>query len=78
MGAILDQLISEHKSMRAFARSIHEDASDVHRWQKGKGKMKLRAVIEVCRQYPNVKPFDLNPEEFPEDLLFKFTKERNK
>ncbi len=73
---IIEVLISKNKSMRAFARLIAEDPADIHRWRRGKSQIKVRAIVSICRlcsEKTGLKPFDLNPDLFPDDLEFKFT-----
>lgn len=65
--SIIKDLISRHSSMREFSRQIKEDATDVCRWTKGKKKIMPRAIISICKLYPEIKPHDLNPDLFPID-----------
>lgn len=69
---IINTLIPMYQSSREFARAIGEDAADVIRWRFGRCKIKARAVVNICRLHPHIKPFELNPDWFPEDLTFKF------
>ncbi len=71
---IINDIVNKHESMRSFARLIQEQCSDVSRWCAGKSKIKVRAVIEICRLYPKILPCELNHEVFPADLQFFFTK----
>jgi len=73
---LINELVSKYESMREFARAIQEHYSDVSRWCSGKIPIKLRAVIEICRLYPAIKPNQLNPAIFPDDLEFVFNKKR--
>jgi hypothetical protein len=75
---LINKLADKAPSMRAFARSIYEQVSDVSRWCAGLKHIKLRAVIEICRLYPEIRPHQLNHMIFPEDLVFTFTKEGKK
>jgi uncharacterized membrane protein YkvA (DUF1232 family) len=68
---ILNELIDNHESIRAFARFINEDASDILRWKAGELKIKTRAVVSLCRLY-GVLPYDLRPDLFQEDILMTF------
>jgi len=58
--------------MREFSRVIGEHCADVTRWRKGKTKIKARAVISICRRFPQVRPAQLNSCIFPADLLLTF------
>lgn len=69
---LINELVNKEDSMRAFARLIDEQCSDVSRWCAGKAKIKVRAIIEICRLYPKIIPADLNHEVFPTDLRFIF------
>jgi len=75
---IINEIVKKHESMRAFARLIQEQCSDVSRWCSGKSKIKVRAVIEICRLYPKLMPHELNHIVFPKDLTFSFTKRGKK
>ncbi len=69
---LINELIANHESMRAFARVIGEDASDVMKWKNGKISIKVRAVISIARIF-DIKPHDINPI-FPSDIEFIFKK----
>ena len=73
----INKLVKKSKSMREFARLICENCSDVSRWCSGEKPVNIRAVLEICRKYPNIKPHQLNAIVFPEDLTFKFKKRVN-
>lgn len=67
---ILNDLIDKHESMRAFARSITEDTSDVIKWKSGR-KIKTRAVMTIAKVY-KIHPHDLRPDLFPEKMKLSF------
>lgn len=69
---IINHLIKKHKTSRAFARLINEDASDILRWRLGRTHIKARAVVAICKLHPEIKPYDLNGDIFPPDLRFTF------
>ena len=73
---VLNSLIEKYPTANNFARMINENATDVMRWRHGKAMMSARAVISICRLHPKVKPCQLNPKWFPEDLTFKFGAKR--
>ena len=68
---IIEELIKKHKSAREFARTINEDISDVIRWRQGKLRVGARAAVSLAKVY-KVKPSDLRPDLFPEELEFVF------
>ena len=70
---IMAELISRSDSMREFARLIAEDVADVSKWKTGKKTLTTRATISICRIF-KMQPHELNPDLFPEDLKFIFTK----
>lgn len=70
---VLQKLIEKSASVRAFAREISEDPADIIRWRNGQRMPVTRAVITMCRLY-GVKPNQLNPELFPEDVELVFKK----
>lgn len=74
---IIAGLISQHKSMKEFSNIIGEDPSNVLRWKKGASAVTLRAVINLCRRYPELQANHLNPRIIPKDLKFTFIKEKN-
>ena len=69
---ILCELIKKSGSSREFGRLIQEDPIDIHRWKTGKKPLTARAIIAICRAYPQFKPCYLNPDLFPDDLEFVF------
>lgn len=69
---IINELIQDYASLREFARAIGEDGSDVMRWRHDRSKVTPRAVIKICKLYPSIAPYKLNPDIFPEDLHFVF------
>ena len=71
---IIEQLIAMHDSMRAAARYIGEDSSDLQKWRYGKSYIQTRAIISICRLYPHIKPSELNPDIFPADVSLVFDK----
>ena len=71
---VLEKLISQYPSMREFARTIREDITDVSRWKCGKKRLTTRAIVSICCLHPEVKPFQLNPDNFPRELEFVFKK----
>lgn len=73
---LINEIVNQYDSMRAFAKAIYESPSDVSRWCSGKLTIKTRAVIEICRLHMDILPHDLNHLQFPEDLKFKFTKDK--
>lgn len=73
---ILTKLLEKYDSMRSFSREIREDVSDVSRWKMGKKCLTPRAIISICRLYPDIPPYFLNPDLFPEDLLFNFKRSK--
>lgn len=70
---ILNDLIAKYPTLREFAVAIGEEISDVSRWRKGR-KLHPRAVINICRIFPEIKPNNLLPSLYPEDLNFIFRK----
>lgn len=70
-GELIKQLISQHASMRDFARSINEDASSVLAWREEKILISARAVVSICR-YFDILPYELRPDIFPEDVRITF------
>lgn len=74
---LFNEILSRSESMREFSREIREADSDICRWKQGKKKLTCRAVISICRLY-SVSPHILNPDLFPEDLKFNFTKLKGK
>ena len=71
---ILESLIKRYSSMREFARTIGEDTTDIIYWKTGKRKICGRAVVKIVKIHPEILPFELNPEMFPENLDFHFRK----
>ena len=72
---ILTALIDKrYPTMREFARTIHEETSDVSRWKGGHKKVTVRALVEIIRLHPVIKAWDLRPDIFPEELEFVFNK----
>lgn len=74
---VFNEIITEYcelhsVSMREFARTIREDVADISRWKAGRKQLTTRAIVAVCRLFPRVKPHDLNPDHFPDDLRFVF------
>lgn len=69
---LINELIDKYPSLRNFARTIREDASDVIRWRYAKAKIHARAVISICRLHPEIIPYQLDSATFPEDLTLKF------
>lgn len=69
---IIKKLIKEAGSCRAFAREIDEDVSDVFRWKSEKLKIKARAIVKICRLYPDITPHDLRPDWYDKDVRFIF------
>lgn len=69
---ILNDVISWYPSLREFARAIQEDSRDVAIWRSGKRKVSPRAVIKICALHPAYKPYDLNPDVFPANLILHF------
>jgi Lhr-like helicase len=74
---LLTMLIEQYPSMREFSREIREDVADVSRWRAGAKMVTTRGVLAICRKHPEILPFMLNPDIFPQDLRFKFEKGRN-
>lgn len=70
---IINEILKEYSSGKAFARAIGEDGSDVIRWRYGRSAIKARAVVAICRLYPQIPPYKLNPEIFPKELNFVFS-----
>ncbi len=68
---IINDLLTSYSTSREFARAIKEDPADIVRWRSGRSPVKPRAVIQICRLYPEIKPNSLNPI-FPEDIYFEF------
>lgn len=68
---IISDLIKDHASARQFAIKINAENADVIRWRQGKVKVGPRAVVNIARLF-DVKPFDLRPDLFPENLKFMF------
>jgi hypothetical protein len=68
---ILD-LIALHTSMRDFCRHINQDVSDVSRWKLGKTKIRVDAVVTICKLF-GVRANTLRPDIFTDDveLIFK-------
>lgn len=60
-------------SLRDFALEIEECISDVSKWKSGKKPLSVRVIVKLCRMFGTF-PHDLNPDHFPEDLLFTFIK----
>ncbi len=75
---IYNSLIDKHESMRKFAIAIGEEISQVCKWRYGRKSLPTRTVITICRMYPKIQPYELNPDLFPEDLKFIFKKESKK
>lgn len=73
---ILLDLISKHPSMRKFAHVINEDQGDISRCTLGYKSPRARMVVNICREYPNICPHDLNPDIFPKDLKFIFKQKK--
>ncbi len=69
--AILNKLVESDDSLRAFARDIGEDSSDVIRWKQGKIRIHPRACMTLVRMY-GVSAHDLRPDIFPENCIVKF------
>lgn len=67
----LEKLIKKHPSLRAFARHINEDASDICRWKSGR-TIRTRSIINIIQYYPEIMPHELDPENYPENLHFIF------
>lgn len=67
---IFNGVLNQYPTSRAFARIIGEDAADVIRWRFGRSKIRPRAVIQICKLHPEIKPYELNAEVFPKDLIF--------
>lgn len=74
---IMNDLIKKSKSLRKLARDLNEHASDIYLWKEGKRSLPARAIISICRAY-NYDPHELNPDLFPADLKFVFSKKENK
>ena len=74
---IINDLISQYASARELARAIGEDSADVIRWRQGKSRIKARAIVTICRLHPEIKPYQLNPDHFPDDLNFVFGEKPN-
>lgn len=69
---LLNELISHYKNIRDFALTINVDPADVFRWRTGRRKITPKAVVNIIREHPDVKPYELNPEIFPEDVIIRF------
>lgn len=72
--AICD-LVNQYKSIREFARVIDEDSSDVFRWKTGKSKIRIQAVLTICKLF-HVEPQILRPDVFTPDVKLTFKKEK--
>ena len=70
--AILTDLITNFGTARDFSRHISEDSADVIRWKNGDHKINARAVIKICRLFPEITPYSLNRHVFPKDLQLIF------
>ncbi len=68
---IIKKLIAKNESMRAFARSINHDSHEVSAWRDGKRLINAKGVVAVAKIY-NIKPSDLRPDIFPDNLDFVF------
>ena len=75
---IINTIIKQYSSFRAFARAISEDGADITRWRANKTKIKARAIVSICRLHPEITPHDLNPNIFPPDLRFVFEENKDK
>ena len=69
---ILNDLLTEYKSIREFARAISEDPADVFRWKADKRAIHPRAVISIVKLHPKIKAHDLNPDVFEKGITFNF------
>ena len=67
----IDELLKDKDmSYRDFCRVINEDSADMSRWMNRQKNITTRAVLSICKHYPKIKPHDLNPDLFPENLEF--------
>lgn len=71
----LMKLVKKYKSMRQFARLIMEDVSDVSKWKQGYKTISTRCIVSIARLHPEIRPYDLNPDWFPEDCRITFVKQ---
>jgi len=69
---IIEEIVKKYKTARQFAAVIGVDMVDLHKWRKGTLRVSAKGVVSLCRLFPEVKPFQLNPDFFPEDLRFTF------
>jgi DNA-binding transcriptional regulator YdaS (Cro superfamily) len=75
---IICELILRNRTMRDFAKQIGEAATDISLWKRGARQIRPRAVIEICRHYPDIKPHDLNPYVFTKDIILTFKNKAKK
>lgn len=73
---IINELIAQYQSVKKFARAISEDSADVIRWRYGRNKITARSVIKICKLHPDIQPYELNPDHFPNDLKFIFKEKK--
>lgn len=67
----IDNLLKDKDmNYRDFARTIGEDSADISRWMHRQKNVTTRAVLSICKIYPQIKPHDLNPELFAANLEF--------
>lgn len=71
----INELINNCVSLRAFARAIEEDSSDVHRWKTGTSKIRAKAVIKICKIF-DIIPQVLRPDIFGNDVKLVFKKDK--
>ena len=69
---IFKKVLAQFSSAKAFSRAIGEDGSDILRWKNGRGAIKARAVVAICKLYPEIPPYRLNDNIFPKGLMFTF------
>ena len=70
---IMKKIMEGFNSIRAFARYINEDPSDVSRWLHGERKLHPRVVIKMCRMF-DCNAHDLRDDIFPSDVKIVFKK----
>jgi DNA-binding transcriptional regulator YdaS (Cro superfamily) len=71
---IFDALIDVYGSQKELAIAIQEHKSDISLWHRGKKQVTVRAIINICRLHKQLSPYDLNPDLFPSDLEFVYSK----
>jgi hypothetical protein len=75
---VIREIIRRNKTQMILSRKIKEDIADISKWKKGQKSVGYRAAISICRCYPDVLPWELNPKIFPKDLRLVFVKNKSK